>query len=455
MSTYAVVNPATGETIKEYPEIGDDELRAAIDRADQASRSWPSATSVADRAALVRKVSELHSERRQELAEIIVREMGKPIEQALGEVDFAAEIYGFYADQAEDLMADEPIKLMGGEGTAVIRRSPFGVLLGIMPWNFPYYQVARFAGPNLVIGNTILLKHAPQCPESAEAMQQMFDDAGFPEGAYENIYATNEQIEWVIADPRVHGVSVTGSERAGGAVAAIAGKHLKKVVLELGGSDPFILLAADDVEDAAQKAAEARLDNTGQSCNAAKRFIVVDELYDEFLEKFREKLSASKPGDPTAEDTAVGPLSSQTAADRLEDQVKRAIENGAEVVVGGKRDGNYFEPTILTGIKPGEEASQEEFFGPVAQVYKVDSEEEAVELANQTPFGLGSYVMTTDKEQADRVADRIEAGMVYVNLVGADSPELPFGGFKRSGFGRELGRYGADEFVNKKLIRSA
>ena len=455
MSTYAVVNPATGETIKEYPEIGDDELRAAIGRADQASKTWPSSTSVAERAALVRKVGELHSERRQNLAEIIVREMGKPIEQALMEVDFAAEIYGFYADSAEDLMADEPIELLGGEGTAVIRRSPFGVLLGIMPWNFPYYQVARFAGPNLVIGNTILLKHAPQCPESAEAMQQIFDDAGLPEGAYENVYATNEQIEWAVADPCVHGVSVTGSERAGAAVAEVAGRNLKKVVLELGGSDPFILLGADDVDEAAQKAAEARLDNTGQSCNAAKRFIVVDDLYDDFLEKFREKLAAAKPGDPTDEGTEVGPLSSQTAADRLEQQVKKAIDNGAEVVVGGKRDGNYFEPTILTGIEPGDEASQEEFFGPVAQVYRVNSEDEAVELANATPFGLGSYVMTTDKEQADRVADRIEAGMVYVNLVGADSPELPFGGFKRSGFGRELGRYGADEFVNKKLIRSA
>jgi succinate-semialdehyde dehydrogenase / glutarate-semialdehyde dehydrogenase len=455
MSTYAVVNPATGETVKEYPEIGDDELRAAIDRADQASRSYPSSTSVAERAALVRKVGELHSERRRQLAEIVVREMGKPIEQALGEVDFAAEIYGFYADNAEDLMADEPIALSEGEGTALIRRSPFGVLLGIMPWNFPYYQVARFAGPNLVIGNTILLKHAPQCPESAEAMQQMFDDAGFPAGAYENVYATNEQIEWVIADPRVRGVSVTGSERAGSAVAAIAGKHLKKVVLELGGSDPFILLGTDDVDAAAEKAAEARLDNTGQSCNAAKRFIVADDLYDEFLEKLREKMTAAKPGDPTAEDTEIGPLSSQTAADRLEEQVNKAVENGAEVLVGGKRDGNYFEPTILTGIKPGDEASQEEFFGPVAQVYKVGSEDEAVELANQTPFGLGSYVMTTDKEQGDRVADKLEAGMVYVNLVLADSPELPFGGFKRSGFGRELGRYGADEFVNKKLIRSA
>ncbi|HET9162131.1 MAG TPA: NAD-dependent succinate-semialdehyde dehydrogenase [Solirubrobacterales bacterium] len=455
MSAYAVVNPVTGETIKEYPEIGDDELREAIGRADRAARTWPGSSTVAERAALVRRAGELHSERRRQLAEIVVREMGKPIEQALAEVDFTAEIYGFYADKAEELMADEPIELLDGEGTAVVRRSPFGVLLGIMPWNFPYYQVARFAAPNLTIGNTILLKHAPQCPESAEAMQRIFDDAGFPQGAYENVYASNEQIEWAIADPRVRGVSVTGSERAGAAVAAVAGRNLKKVVLELGGSDPFILLGSDDVDAAAGAAAEARLDNAGQSCNAAKRFIVVDELYDDFLERFREKLAAAKPGDPTAEGTDVGPLSSRTAADRLEDQVKRAVANGAEVVLGGKRDGNYFEPTVLVGIAPGDEASQEEFFGPVAQVYRVGSEEEAIELANQTPFGLGSYVMTTDPEQAARVADRIEAGMVYVNLVGADAPELPFGGFKRSGFGRELGRYGADEFVNKKLIRSA
>jgi succinate-semialdehyde dehydrogenase / glutarate-semialdehyde dehydrogenase len=455
MSTYAVVNPATGEKVKEYPEIGDAELRAAIDRAAEASRTWSGSSTVAERAALVRRVGELHGERRQQLAEIIVREMGKPIEQALMEVDFAGEIYGYYADSAEKLMADEPIELLGGEGTAVVRRGSFGVLLGIMPWNFPYYQVARFAGPNLVIGNPILLKHAPQCPESAEAMAQIFKDAGFPEGAYENIYATNEQIEWVIADPRLHGVSVTGSERAGAAVAEIAGRNLKKVVLELGGSDPFVLLGTDDLDATVEAAAEARLDNTGQSCNAAKRFIVADDFYDEFLAKFAATFTAAKPGDPTAEDTAVGPLSSQTAADRLEQQVRKAVDNGAEVVVGGKRDGNYFEPTILTGIKPGDEASQEEFFGPVAQVYRVGSEEEAVALANQTPFGLGSYVMTTDREQGERVADKIEAGMVYVNLVGADSPELPFGGFKRSGFGRELGRFGADEFVNKKLIRSA
>jgi succinate-semialdehyde dehydrogenase/glutarate-semialdehyde dehydrogenase len=453
MSAYAVVDPATGETVKEYPTISDEDLRAAIGRADAAHRGWSAESSVADRAAMIRRVGELHTERREQLAEIIVREMGKPIEQALGEVDFCADIYSFYADNAEKLMADEPIELMDGDGSAVVRRSSYGVLLGIMPWNFPYYQVARFAGPNLVIGNTILLKHAPQCPESAAAMQQMYDDAGFPDGAYVNIYASNEQIEWVIADPRVRGVSVTGSERAGAAVAEIAGRNLKKVVLELGGSDPFIVLGTDDLDKTVQDAAMARLDNTGQSCNAAKRFIVVDDLYEPFLEKFKEALSAVKPGDPHSSDTLVGPLSSKTAADRLEDQVKRAVDQGAKVVVGGNRDGNFFEPTILTDISPDNDAYREELFGPVAQVYRVSSEDEAVQLANDTPFGLGSYVMSTDPEQAARVADKIDAGMVYVNVVGADSPELPFGGVKRSGFGRELGRYGADEFVNKKLIR--
>jgi succinate-semialdehyde dehydrogenase/glutarate-semialdehyde dehydrogenase len=455
MSDYAVVNPATGETIKEYTTISDEQLGEAISRADAAYKSWSYSSTVAERAALLKKVADLHSERREELAAIIVREMGKPVEQALMEVDFCAEIYGFYVDNAEELMADEPVPHFGGDGTALVRRGPYGTLLGVMPWNFPYYQVARFAGPNLTIGNPILLKHAPQCPESAEAIQKMYDDAGFPEGAYTNIYATNDQVETVIEDPRVHGVSVTGSERAGAAVAEIAGRNLKKVVLELGGSDPFIVLATDDIGAVAEQAAEARLDNTGQSCNAAKRFIVMDEYYDDFLAKFKEQFEGTTPGDPTSEDTAVGPLSSVTAADRLEDQLKRAIDNGAEVLTGGKRDGNFFEPTILTGIKPGDEASQEEFFGPIAQVYKVSSEEEAVSLANDTSFGLGSYLMTTDSEQAERVANLIEAGMVYVNLVGADSAELPFGGFKRSGFGRELGRFGADEFVNKKLIRAA
>src|SRR5690348_9358607 len=352
MSHYAVVDPRTGETLKEYPTISDADLRSAIDKADRAHREWSTSTTVEERAQLIRKVGALHAERKQHLGEIIVREMGKPIEQAVGEVEFCQAIYDFYADNAERLMADEPIELLGGEGDAFVRRSSLGVLLGIMPWNYPYYQVARFAGPNLVIGNTILLKHAPQCPESAEAMEQIFRDAGFPKGAYENIYASNEQIEWVIGDPRVRGVSVTGSERAGAAVAEIAGRNLKKVVLELGGSDPFIVLGTDDVGAVAQKAAEARFENAGQACNAAKRFIVKDEYYDEFVAKLKDQIGGIKKGDPSSEDTTLGPLSSKTAADRLEDQIKRAIDGGAEVVIGGGRDGNYFEPTILTGIKP-------------------------------------------------------------------------------------------------------
>ena len=287
------------------------------------------------------------------------------------------------------------------------------MLLGIMPWNFPYYQVARFAGPNLVIGNTIVLKHAPQCPESAAAIQKIFDDAGFPKGAYENVYATNEQIEWVIADPRIRGVSVTGSERAGAAVAEIAGRNLKKVVLEMGGSDPFILLGTDDLDKTVEDAVAARLDNTGQSCNAAKRFIVADELYEPFLEKFTAAMTATKPGDPTSSDTEIGPLSSKTAADRLEDQVKRAIDQGAKLVAGGKRDGNFFEPTVLTDIEPDNDAYREELFGPVAQVYRVSSEDEAVKLANDTPFGLGSYLMTTDARAggARRGPDRRRDGL--------------------------------------------
>jgi succinate-semialdehyde dehydrogenase / glutarate-semialdehyde dehydrogenase len=452
-SMYAVVDPATGEKVREYPTITDDELRDAIASADKAHREWSHGTTVADRAAAVARVGELHSERRKELAEIIVAEMGKPVGQARGEVDFCASIYDFYAANAEALMADEPIDLLEGEGTAVVRRSSLGALLGIMPWNFPYYQVARFAGPNLIIGNTILLKPAPQCPQSAEAMAQIFADAGFPGGAYVNIYATNEQIEWVIADPRVRGISVTGSERAGAAVAEIAGRNLKKVVLELGGSDPFIVLGTDDLDKTVEDAVAARIDNAGQSCNAAKRMIVIDELYEPFLEKFTAALTAVKQGDPRERGIECGPLSSTLAADRLEEQVRRAVEQGARIVAGGKRNGNYFEPTVLTDITPDNDVYREELFGPVAQVYRVSSEQDAVELANDTPFGLGSYVVTNDTEQAERVANQIDAGMVYVNVVGADGAELPFGGTKRSGFGRELGRYGADEFVNKKLIR--
>ena len=453
MTDYAVVNPATGETLATYPTITDEALEAAIAKADAAYRTWRDVP-VAERAARIRKVAELHRERRDELAAIIVREMGKPLSAALGEVDFAADITEYYADNAETITADQPIDILG-EGTAVIRRSPLGALLGIMPWNFPYYQVARFAAPNVVVGNTILLKHAPQCPESAAAIERMYADAGLGDGVYTNVYATNDQAAAIIADRRVQGVSVTGSERAGSAVAALAGQNLKKVALELGGSDPFIVLSTDDLDATVAAAVEARMDNNGQSCNAPKRFIVQEGLYDAFLEKFTEAMTASKMGDPFADDTVLGPLSSLAAAERLQEQVDRAVAQGARLVAGGTRDGAFYEPTVLTDVTPEMDVYREELFGPAGVVYKVADEDEAVKIANDTTFGLGSYVYTTDPEQAQRIADRIDAGMVYVNIVLADSPELPFGGVKRSGTAREMGLLAADEFVNKKLIRVA
>jgi succinate-semialdehyde dehydrogenase/glutarate-semialdehyde dehydrogenase len=454
MSEYAVVNPATGETVARYDSFTDAQVEEALTRAQAAFETWRKVP-VAERAALVRRAAELHRERRKELAAIIVREMGKPFGAAVGEADFAADITEYYADQADVITADQPLAILG-EGTAVVRRSPLGVLFGIMPWNFPYYQVARFAAPNLVLGNVIVLKHASQCPESAAAIEAIYRDAGLPDGAYVNVYVSAEQAAQIVADPRIQGVSVTGSERAGAAVAEVAGRHLKKVALELGGSDPFIVLATDDLDTVVEAATEARLDNTGQSCNAAKRFIVVDGLYDEFLAKFAAAMTASPPGDPMTRGTKLGPLSSVEAATRLQGQVDRAVEQGATLVTGGgSRDGAYYPPTVLTGVTPNMDAYREEFFGPVGVVYRVADEDAAVKLANDTSFGLGSYVYSNDPEQAARVADRIEAGMVYVNLVLADSPELPFGGVKRSGTARELGLLAADEFVNKKLIRTA
>ena len=444
-SIYAVVDPSTGDLVKEYPTATDEQIEQALAAAAKAHKEWSRGSTVAERAALIRRVGELHTERKDKLAKIIQREMGKPLDQSEGEVDFSAAIYEYYADNLEKFLADEPIELVEGEGSALIRRSSVGVLLGIMPWNYPYYQVARFAGPNLALGNTIVLKHAPQCPESAAALQQLFTDAGYPEGAYVNVYATNEQIADVIADPRVQGVSLTGSERAGAAVAEIAGRNLKKVVLELGGSDPFILLSSDDLDSAVEAAIDGRFENTGQACNAAKRIIVAEDIYDDFLDKFTKKVLAKADG--------LAPLSSVAAAERLDEQVKRAVDDGATLVTEGERKGAFFPPGVLTGVSPDSPSYKEELFGPVATVYKVASEDQAVDVANDTPFGLGSYVFTTDDEQARRVADRIEAGMVFVNAVGAEGVELPFGGVKRSGFGRELGRFGIDEFVNKKLIR--
>ena len=443
---YAVTDPAAGEVVKTYPTATAADIEQALTDAASAQAGWARTSTLAERAAAVSRVAELHTARREELAAIIVREMGKPLEDALGEVDFSAAIYQFYADRAEKFLADEPVDLLEGEGSAVIRRSPYGVLLGIMPWNFPYYQVARFAGPNLVVGNAVVLKHAPQCPESAAAIAQIMLDAGLPPGSYVNVYATNDQVAEMIADPRVAGVSLTGSERAGAAVAEIAGRNLKKVVLELGGSDPFLLLGTEDLDAVVESALAARLDNTGQACNAAKRFIVADHLYDSFVEKFTAGILAA------ADD--ITPLSSLAAADNLRAQVARAVQQGANLTSAGRNDGAYVAPGVLTDVSRGDDVYTQELFGPVAMVFRARSEDEAVRLANDTPYGLGSYLFTDDAEQAARVADRIEAGMVFVNGVLLDGAELPFGGIKRSGFGRELGRYGIEEFVNKKLIRT-
>jgi succinate-semialdehyde dehydrogenase/glutarate-semialdehyde dehydrogenase len=393
----------------------------------------------------VRRIGELHIERSEELGRIINREMGKALADAIGEVEFSGAIYVYYADNAEKLLADKPIADLGGEGSAFIRSQSVGTILGIMPWNFPYYQVARFAGPNLVLGNTILLKHASQCPESSAAIAAIFTEAGVPSGVYTNLYATIAQVPDIIAAPSVRGVSLTGSERAGAAVAEIAGRNLKKVVLELGGSDPFIVLSTDDLDATVDAAIFGRMDNVGQACNGAKRFIVVGDLYDAFLERFTEKMLALETTDP---------LSSASAATGLAEQVDRAVAQGATLVTAGERDGAFFPAGVLTGLTPDNEVYYEELFGPIAQVYRAVDEDDAVRLANDTPFGLGSYVFGTDQEQALRVAARLDTGMVYINGVGLDSPELPFGGTKISGFGRELGSLGIEEFLNKKLIRS-
>lgn len=441
---YAVTDPATGEIVETYPTATDAEVTAAVDAAHRAA-AWGRTSSVADRAALLRRLGDLHAEHRTELADSIVREMGKPREEAEGEVDFCVDIYHYYADHAEEFLADETLNVTSGPGRAVLRRSPVGALLGIMPWNFPAYQIARFAAPNLAIGNTIVLKHAPQCPATAALLEKLFLEAGFPTGAYVNVYATNEQIADVIADPRIQGVSLTGSERAGAAVAEIAGRNLKKVVLELGGSDPFVVLSTDDLDAVVESAVAARLDNTGQACNAAKRFIVVDGLYDAFVEKFTARLLAEQTG---------APLSSVTAADTLERQVAAAVAEGATLTSEGKRDGAHYPAGVLTGLTTEHATARQELFGPVAMVFKAADEDDALRIANDTPYGLGSYVFTNDPAQAERVAHGIEAGMVFVNGVGAEGAELSFGGVKRSGFGRELGRPGIEEFVNKKLIRT-
>jgi succinate-semialdehyde dehydrogenase / glutarate-semialdehyde dehydrogenase len=454
MSVYAVTNPATGETLAEYPTATDSRIQDALVAADKGFAIWRTSP-VDERVRLLNRVADLYTERRDELAALITREMGKPVFQAQIEIDIVVSIYRYYAENGPKFLEDEELDVAAG-GTAVVRKEGLGVLLGIMPWNFPYYQVARFAAPNLMNGNTILLKHAPQCPESALAMERIFTDAGALDGAYVNIFATNGQVADVIADPRVQGVSLTGSERAGAAVAEIAGRHLKKVVLELGGSDPFLVLDSADVDRAVQQAVFGRFGNAGQACNAAKRIILAEGVHEEFVEKFTAAVSRITPADPTKADTFMGPLSSAAALESLAAQVDDAVAKGATVLTGGSRidrPGAWYKPTILAGITEEMCAFSEELFGPVSVLYKVSSEEEAIALANNSAYGLGAVIQCGDIREAQDIAARLEAGMVYINEAPGTSAELPFGGIKRSGVGRELGKYGMEEFVNRKLVK--
>ena len=383
--------------------------------------------------------------------------MGKPLAQGIGEAELAGSIYRWYATHGPELLRDEQLDPQGAQ-ESLVQTEPIGPLVGVMPWNYPYYQVARFVAPNLMAGNTIILKHAEICAGSAEVMAGILHDAGVPDDAYVNVFADHDQIAEMIADPRVRGVSLTGSERAGAAVARTAAEHLTKSVLELGGSDPLIVLEDADIARVARTAAAARLSNAGQACNSPKRMIVPSARLDEFVAAIVEEFEGATLGDPLDEDVDVGPLSSLGARDGVVEQVARAVEQGATLHTGGEaldREGAFMRPAVLTGVTPDMDAYAEEIFGPVAVIYGAESVDHAVELANDVPFGLSGSVWGEDLARAQEVADRLDVGMAYVNEHGTTLPGLPFGGVKRSGYGRELGRWGMGEFVNVRLRRTA
>lgn len=454
MTHYRVVDPATGTRHAEYPGATDADVESVLAGADAAYRAWRTAP-VAERAAVLARAAGLVRERREGLAATVTREMGKRTAEAVGELELVADILDYYAQDGPDMLADEELTPRRG-GRAVLRHEPVGVVLGVMPWNFPHYQAVRLAAPTLLAGNAVVVKPAPQCPESALEAQRLWRDAGLPGGAYAALLASEDQVARAVADPRVAGVSVTGSERAGSAVAAEAGRHLKKVVLELGGSDAFIVLDDHDLDLTVRHAVAARMQNTGQACNAAKRFFVVDAVHDAFVERLAAALARLEPGDPADPQTRLAPMASEQAAAHLLEQVQDALDKGASAVVGGAsrpdRPGAYVTPTLLTGVVPGMRAHDEELFGPVAVVHRVADADEAVARANDSPFGLDGAVFGDDPVATADVAARLETGMVWVNSMQGSMPDLPFGGTKRSGTGRELGRLGIREFVNTKLV---
>src|ERR1700753_1022604 len=448
---YRVTDPATGKVLQHFPCATDAEVESALSNAVSAYATWKQRP-VAERAAIVKKVAELFTERASDLAALITTEMGKQPAQAVGEAEFCTDIFGYYADNGPDLLADKPLP---GHDTARVEYRPVGAILGVMPWNYPYYQVARFAAPNLIAGNVVVLKHAENCPTSALAIAQIMKDAGVPDGVYTNLFATHEQVATMIADPRLRGVSLTGSERAGTAVAEQAGRNLKKVVLELGGSDPYIILDTPDVEAAAGTAWVTRMEDVGQACNSNKRMIILEGVYEDFVAALVKRAAAMTPraaGDDS--DGAYSPMVSRKAAENLLAQVQDAVAKGATLHVGGTLadGGAYFAPAVLTGVTPDMRAYKKELFGPVAVVYKVTSDDEAVSLANVVDFGLGGAVWSTDEARATQVAEQLEVGMANVNTPAGEGADLPFGGTKRSGFGRELGPLRLDEFVDKRLF---
>lgn len=453
MAKYRVQNPATGEILETFETATDAEIEQKLASADAAYRAWRE-KSVQDRAAVVKRVAEIFEERKDELAKLIAVEMGKSYQESIDEVEFATAIIDYYAVYGPGLITNYEIPSTI-PGKAVIEHLPVGALLGVMPWNFPYYQVARFAAPNLVLGNTIILKHADICARSNLVMQEIFEQAGVPVGGYQAVFASHDQIATMIADPRVQGVSLTGSERAGAIIGAQAGQHLKKCVLELGGIDPMVVLDADDVAAVAADAWNFRVYNGGQVCNSNKRMIVMDDIYDEFVAELKKLAAGLEPGDQL--DLGEGqyaPLSTRAAAETVHAQVQKAVAEGATLEAGGvlsEGPSAYYSPAVLTGIPRDSQSYREEIFGPVATVYRVSSDEEALDLANDCALGLGGSVFSSDEARAARVASKLEVGMSHVNIIAAEAAEIPFGGVKRSGFGREMGPVGIGEFANKRL----
>jgi succinate-semialdehyde dehydrogenase/glutarate-semialdehyde dehydrogenase len=450
---YQTVNPFNNQLIKAYPNHSDADIEATLRQADALYHSEWAKGSIDQRLPVLHKLADLLESHQEELAKIATQEMGKLIAQSRSEVQICAQIARYYADNAKKFLA--PVKYDTELGDAWVEHHPIGIIMAVEPWNFPYYQLIRVLAPNLAAGNPVICKHASIVPHCAEAFAHLVREAGAPEGAWTNLFISSDQVSAIIADPRVQGAALTGSEKAGSAVASQAAKHIKKSTLELGGNDVFIVLDDADLEKAVKTGVQARLANAGQVCTAAKRFIVHQKVADQFLRQFTDAFQQVKMGDPLDESTTLGPLSSKDAVETLSKQVSEAVQKGAKLHFGGKpanSAGNFFEPTILTHITRDNPAYFEEFFGPVAQIYAVQDDEEAVRLANDSHYGLGGAIFSRDIERAKGLASRIETGMVYINWLTDTAAELPFGGVKRSGFGRELSDLGIKEFVNQKLV---